>query len=63
MLEQVDKGIATLVATRDAVKGARWDDADRHLTELLRLIHSLRLHIRDERLPVHPPELPKRKEE
>jgi hypothetical protein len=60
MLDQVDKGIATLVAARDAVKGARWEDADRQLTELLRLIHNLRLDIRDERLPVHPPELPKR---
>jgi len=58
MLEQVDKGIATLVATRDAVKGARWDDADQHLIELLRLIHSLRLDIRDERLPLDPPKLP-----
>jgi hypothetical protein len=58
MLEQVDKGIAALVATRDAVKGARWEDADRLLTELLRLIHSLRLEIRDERLPLDPPKLP-----
>ena len=54
MLDQVDKGIATLVAARDAIKGARWDDADRYLTELLRLIHSMRLYIRDERLPIDP---------
>jgi hypothetical protein len=60
MLDQVDKGIAIFIAARDAVMGGHWDDADRHLTELQGLIHNLRLDIRDERLPVHPPELPKR---
>jgi hypothetical protein len=54
MLGQVDKAIATLVAARDTVKGACWEDADRLLTELQRLIHSVRLDIRDERLPIDP---------
>jgi len=57
MHEQADNGVVLMVAARDAVKSKRWNDADRHLVELQRLIHVFRIAIRDERLPLLAPDV------
>jgi len=57
MHEPADNGVVLMVAARDALKSERWNDADRHLVELQRLIHGLRIAIRDERLPLSAPQV------
>lgn len=46
-----------MVAARDALKAEQWDAANQHLVDLQRLVHGIRLDIRDKRIPSMPPDL------
>jgi hypothetical protein len=55
LLEKAESAFALMDTACEAVKEHRWDEAEEMLKRMQSMVHQLRVDVRDERLPLHPP--------
>jgi hypothetical protein len=57
LLKNAERAFALMGGVCDAVKDRHWNEAEEMLKNIQSLVQQLRIGVRDERLPVNPPDM------
>jgi hypothetical protein len=57
LLQNAERAFALMGTACNAVKDRRWNEAEEMLKNIQSLVQQLRIGVRDERLPVNPPDM------
>ena len=59
LLETAERAFALMATACNAVKERRWNEVEEMLRSVQNLVQQLRIGVRDERLPINPPDMRK----